>query len=130
MGHSGTSLCRAKVISSGIDRVAWETNADGSFLTDMQLRQRIQESVLDGCTCGGVCAAFPGDTIVWRSSNEYGYGSQAVRLEPATEEELEERGWHRKNGFGLGLANYAKKVRQEEHVADDSCTAKKRNVSE
>jgi len=82
---------------------AWKKNEDGSFLNEGQLRQLWKEfAVPRYCQspngrCKGCCAALPGDTVFWREFTSYKY-------EPATQEELEERGWLQQGPGGLLVA--------------------------
>lgn len=87
---------------------AWKKNEDGSYLDEGQLRQLWKDfAVPRYCgspegRCHGCCAALPGDTVYWKLT-DWGY-PESYKYEPATQEELEERGWLQMGPGGLLVA--------------------------
>ena len=91
-----------------------EKNEDGSYLSEIQIRDRFHALATKECTgsheglgyvsggeddfgCGGACAikkgacgVLPGDTVYWENN---GYGITMTHFKPATRKELKERGW-------------------------------------
>ena len=109
-----------------IENVCEEENEDGSYLSEVQIRDRIQSVAREeckqepeydddsGCVCEkmkGACGVLPGDTVFW----EYSWtGNTMTHFEPATEDELVERGWLPKRGERLGkYSGWAKHLREE-----------------
>lgn len=87
---------------------AWSKNDDGSYLQEGQLRKLWRDFVLEHYCgsptgrCKGACAVLPGDTVYWRRTS-YGY-PQSYKYEPATQEDLEERGYLQVGPGGLLVA--------------------------
>ena len=82
---------------------AWKKNEDGSYLNEGQLRELWKDfAVPRYCEspnghCKGCCAPLPGDPVFWSGGMSYKYN-------PATQEELEERGWLNTGPGGLLFA--------------------------
>jgi hypothetical protein len=92
-------------------------NADGSYFSEMQLRDLYHDYCLESCdsrACSGACGALPGDTVFWRFGDVY---RDLTRFESATEEELQERGWLSPDGSGL-LSQLALDYRQSSNDQD------------
>jgi len=99
-------------LESWIREAATLTNEDGSYLTEGQLRvyfgTYMREIFCGGHgRCGGKCCAMPGDTIFWQF---HGGARVVTRWEPATDEELRERGWLTQGGI---LARYCELYRED-----------------
>lgn len=96
-------------------KYAWtKTSDESSYLNEGQLRRLWKKFCLpryceNPDRCKGTCAALPGDTIYWRL-NEDGY-PESYKYEPATQEEIEERGYLNTGPGGL-LASQARLVRE------------------
>jgi len=98
---------------------AWKTSEDGSHLNEGQLRQlwrefavpRFCQSPNGHCKGSFFFAALPGDTVFWDEGVSYKY-------EPATQEELEERGWLQTGPGGLLFAQ-ARVAREDPSQLED-----------
>jgi hypothetical protein len=102
-----------------MDKANVRKNVDGSYWSEMQLREFFHDCCEDFCehrTCGGACGALPGDTVFWRFDDCYRNFS---RFEPATEDELLDRGWLQPDGSGFPLSALALAFRQDPNVQDD-----------
>jgi hypothetical protein len=123
-----TSPLRIKAVRLAFARaVAWETNPDGSWLSEAQLRQRFRRGLHSNrCTCEQEnsfafhdnCSALPGDTICWRwcKCGVHPPRKQATRFQPASDAELQARE-HTMDG-GL-LFSYCKRQREDPEDSDD-----------
>jgi hypothetical protein len=101
-----------------MDKAFVRKNVDGSYWSEMQLREFFHDYSEDSChhrTCGGSCGALPGDTVFWRFDDCY---RNFTRFEPATEDELLERGWLQPDGSGF-LSRFALDFRQGPNMQDD-----------
>jgi hypothetical protein len=106
--------------------MAWETNPDGSWLSEAQLRQRFRRGLQsDRCICEessfsfhGNFSALPGDTVYWRWCFDrcLNHPRKATRFKPASDAELQARG-HTMDG-GL-LVFYCKRHRGDPEYSDD-----------
>jgi hypothetical protein len=91
---------------SFVRAVAWETNSDGSWLSEAQLRQRLRCFLYEQYGCwetsfgfnNSSCFALPGDTIWWRWKNKF---RVATRWVPASDAELQARRWCANTGLYL-----------------------------
>jgi hypothetical protein len=120
-GSFSSRIYRGALYAMGdwMREAAWLTNEDGYYLTEGQLclhfgnymrehfcRGTGQRPNLEGIMedsfemesywCGAKCCALPGDTIYWKSEDHHRVVS---RWEPATDEELRERGWLEQGGL-------------------------------
>jgi hypothetical protein len=105
--------------------LAWETNPDGSWLSEAQLRQRFRLfHHASGCYCWesygfqGICTALPGDTIYWRwfRCGVHPPRKQATRIQPASDAELQAR--DHTSGGGV-LFSDCKRQRGDPEDSDD-----------
>lgn len=95
---------------------AFLRNQDGTFLNEMQLRELYHDAFTDEDCCG-CCGVLPGDTVFWKSTESgLSLPRQMTRFEPATEEELKERGYVNKDGKGMlsALAELARKKSEQQ----------------
>jgi len=84
---------------------------DGSYYTEAQLRRHMREEsefCFGDMGCRGKCLALPGDTIYWHVLD--GFRRVVIGWEPATDEELRERGWDAQGGW---LARHCELFREE-----------------
>jgi hypothetical protein len=78
-----------------------------------------QSESFHGGRCKGCCAALPGDTVYWRA-NDWGY-PVSYKYEPATQEDLVERGYiTMENGYTGILTQQAKLGRDHPSQLDES----------
>jgi hypothetical protein len=98
--------------------VAWVWNPDGSRLSEGQLRLEFQSfgshlDFGDRHVCIGLSMALPGDTIYWRWDERC---RKATYTRPATDAELQARGWLQHGGLLVRMcAGY-----RERHNEEDS----------
>lgn len=87
---------------------AWNKDDDGSFLNEGQLRRLWKNFAvprfcgrvaLDGGPCNGCCCALLDDTVFWSR-----FDGSSTGYKPATQQELEERGWLKMGPGGLLVA--------------------------
>lgn len=100
--------------------IADVVNDDDTFLSETQLRERFYQHMRqEFCispNCHGKCAALPGDTVFWIPQEDY--GRRYTRFEPATQDELVERGYMDAKGNGR-LLGHARSIRQEQGNLED-----------
>jgi hypothetical protein len=75
--------------------VPFGRNDDDSYWNEMQIRERFRKFARINCDnpelCCGRCALLPGDTVTWEF--KYVDHRQVKGFQPASKEELQERGW-------------------------------------
>ena len=92
---------------------AWDQNEeDGSYLNEGQLRKLWKEYAVprfcDSRRCRGMCCALPGDSVF-----HYEGEPDCVKYEPATQEELKERGFLSKATGEGQLSAQARMARED-----------------
>jgi len=103
------------VIKDFLREYASEKNEDGEYLDEGALRKLWKDYAVPlFChdpkgRCKGCCAALPGDTVYWKRS-DWGY-PESFKYAPATQQELEYRGWLQMGpgGFLVAQARIARK---------------------
>jgi hypothetical protein len=125
-----TSPWRNKAVRLSFARaMAWEKNPDddgSSWLSEAQLRQRFRWGIQSDQTNPpfgfyGNCTVLPGDTIYWRWRFDsgyvvHGYPRKATYFEPASDAELQARGYTMDGGL---LFLYCKEHRENPEDSDD-----------
>ena len=96
-----------------LPRVAHMTNPDGTYLTEGQLRPMFREfmsynycsheSMTSHKKCDNYCCILPGDTVYWKVDGPF---RVLTRWEPATDDELRERGWLDQGGMLHNLCRW------------------------